>query len=509
MFKKLKEYINKRKQKNIDYWANLDLEREEKIEKIKKSRSDRFLKDSKRLVFEALFLLIILLIVPLYMYISSHVDFKNVHESASAYAEEINISDVAYEDVVNDSTAIVNFNQILKFTSATSYVSRVDNNVGLRFTSGFNSQFPAELNFSVLANHRYYLFNDNNNGDFRLYMSGGITQEFNIIFEPTSDITITQLFVVNTSLVDLDVNIHFNIIDLTQLFGENNDDLTLQQAQELFVADYYAYDPGSVVSLSGLNSYADGYNKASSLTEYMPTASSFISSLQDVNLPNSNLFGVIERGSSSVDITTTSTTMDLSGYYPFNLVVPIGTKVSISSRAGHNNGNFSTPIKFAYLDSVGNINVITSANITSNSGFNISFTSPINLQGVYIIIPSDESTSYRVTIWDIKISMLVNNAVAGIQTAYDSGYEKGVEFASRSYGVGGNGYNQIFEAGRLQGVEDAGNYTFLSLLTSAIDVPINSVLHMLDFDLLGMNMKSFYLSLFTFAIIVFVIKLLI
>ena len=107
----------------------------------------------------------------------------------------------------------------------------------------------------------------------------------------------------------------------------------------------------------------------------------------------------------------------------------------------------------------------------------------------------------------LNISMSYQDTNLGnlVQQAYNSGYDKGIN----NYKVGNNGYNQIFEAGRLQGVEDAGNYTFLSLLTSAIDVPINSVLHMLDFDLLGMNMKSFYLSLFTFAIIVFVIKLLI
>lgn len=70
-------------------------------------------------------------------------------------------------------------------------------------------------------------------------------------------------------------------------------------------------------------------------------------------------------------------------------------------------------------------------------------------------------------------------------------------------------YNQGYSAGYNKGVESGHNYTFLSLIGAVVDAPLGAFRSMFDFEILGMNMSSFMLSLFSISIIIVVIKLLI
>ncbi len=88
-----------------------------------------------------------------------------------------------------------------------------------------------------------------------------------------------------------------------------------------------------------------------------------------------------------------------------------------------------------------------------------------------------------------------------------------------------NNYNVVFEEGKKQGYDEGyrvgqekgyaegskaqGDYSFLGLIGAVIDAPINSFRQMFDFDVLGVNMSSFMLSLFTISIIIVIIKLVI
>ena len=95
---------------------------------------------------------------------------------------------------------------------------------------------------------------------------------------------------------------------------------------------------------------------------------------------------------------------------------------------------------------------------------------------------------------------------------YDNGYNKGfndgintessrVNTTSASYLAGKNkGYSE--------GVNDSGQYTFFSLISSVVDVPIKAFVGLLDFNLFGIDMSSFYLSLFTLCIIIAIVKML-
>ena len=87
-----------------------------------------------------------------------------------------------------------------------------------------------------------------------------------------------------------------------------------------------------------------------------------------------------------------------------------------------------------------------------------------------------------------------NNTLVTDSKSYRDGYSSG---RTAGYSVG---YND--------GTEAAGNYTFFSLISSVIDVPIQAIKGLLDFNLFGVDMSSLYLSLFTLCIVIMVIKLL-
>lgn len=129
--------------------------------------------------------------------------------------------------------------------------------------------------------------------------------------------------------------------------------------------------------------------------------------------------------------------------------------------------------------------------------------------------------------------------LAGLNAAsksyYDTGYKNG-------YAVGNtDGYNNGFSAGDSKGYQrglnDANNYTFLSLFGAIFDVPIQALFGgtqrlpagtkitdssgntitltsdttvnrggMLNFDIMGVNLSGFVLALFSMSIIIIVIK---
>lgn len=64
------------------------------------------------------------------------------------------------------------------------------------------------------------------------------------------------------------------------------------------------------------------------------------------------------------------------------------------------------------------------------------------------------------------------------------------------------GYDEGKTVGYNEGVEDAHTYTFWNLITATIDAPINAFVSMLDFEVLGVNMQAFYISILTAALVI-------
>lgn len=96
------------------------------------------------------------------------------------------------------------------------------------------------------------------------------------------------------------------------------------------------------------------------------------------------------------------------------------------------------------------------------------------------------------------------------QIGYDDGYGQGLlDGEEGAYGLGyTNGFNLGNEQGYNQGLNDgrSENITFLSLLTAVVDAPIQAIYKAFDFEVLGMNMRDFFLGLVSIAIIIFIIR---
>lgn len=93
----------------------------------------------------------------------------------------------------------------------------------------------------------------------------------------------------------------------------------------------------------------------------------------------------------------------------------------------------------------------------------------------------------------------------GEQNGYDKGYETG---RSEGYIRGEDlGYTKGYNNGYSEGVNDAGQFTFLSLLTSVVDAPIQAIRGLLNFEILGFNLSTFFFSIITICIIIFIVRL--
>lgn len=114
----------------------------------------------------------------------------------------------------------------------------------------------------------------------------------------------------------------------------------------------------------------------------------------------------------------------------------------------------------------------------------------------------------------------------GYNYGLDSGLTNGYE---RGYGEGSsigykNGYNIGFDRGKIEGASNANDYSFLSLASSVFDAPIALIVGtmqdtngdgvadtrvggLLNFDLLGVNIASFLLAIFTVCVIIALVKL--
>lgn len=97
----------------------------------------------------------------------------------------------------------------------------------------------------------------------------------------------------------------------------------------------------------------------------------------------------------------------------------------------------------------------------------------------------------------------------GYNSGYSDGYNNGYYYGDLE------GYESGYKSGEIvgynngysEGVEDSGNYSFLSLIGAVIDAPVSAFTSLLNFELLGVNILGFISGLLTLALIIFIIKL--
>lgn len=81
---------------------------------------------------------------------------------------------------------------------------------------------------------------------------------------------------------------------------------------------------------------------------------------------------------------------------------------------------------------------------------------------------------------------------------FNEGYEKGKT----------DGYRNGYDVGFTAGATDGNDYTFTGLLSAIFDVPVKTFTSLFNFDLLGVNLANFFLSMLTLAVVLAVVRML-
>lgn len=147
---------------------------------------------------------------------------------------------------------------------------------------------------------------------------------------------------------------------------------------------------------------------------------------------------------------------------------------------------------------------------TTTNGFEICFFDVNDKRFFIQLVASNDFSSYYENLVPER-TIFVNQNMSSNEY-YSSGYSDG-------YIAGDNagqviGYNNGYSAGQIsgradgynQGVEDANQYTFLSLIGAVIDAPITAFTSLLNFNVFGFNMLSMLTGLLTVGIIIAIIR---
>lgn len=85
---------------------------------------------------------------------------------------------------------------------------------------------------------------------------------------------------------------------------------------------------------------------------------------------------------------------------------------------------------------------------------------------------------------------------AGYQSGYEEGYTTGKNENTQSY----------YDKGYSDGWAASGSGTFTSLFTAVIDAPVAAFTNLLDFQILGVDMKKFVLALISLALVLAIVR---
>lgn len=97
----------------------------------------------------------------------------------------------------------------------------------------------------------------------------------------------------------------------------------------------------------------------------------------------------------------------------------------------------------------------------------------------------------------------------GYNAGQNDGYNKGYSFGEYDgYNSGYKAGNTVgYENGYNKGLSDSNQYTFINLIGATIDAPIHYFQSLFNFELLGVNLSSFLMGLFTLCVVVTIVKL--
>lgn len=162
-----------------------------------------------------------------------------------------------------------------------------------------------------------------------------------------------------------------------------------------------------------------------------------------------------------------------------------------------------------YYDSSNNYVYYSYTGASMDSGVrSLTFTVPTGVVGMFVVIYCNAGVKCKVPIIKLEkgsnfTGFVVSDYSSGV--GYGQGYYDG--YALGSLNVNTQRYNEGYNAGHAAGVSEANNFTFLSLMSSVVDAPLTAFRSMFNFNLLGVNISSLLMALFSAAVIILVVKL--
>lgn len=393
---------------------------------------------------------------------------------------------VSAEELTNNS--VLNFNQLFDISKIPS--SNVVDSIYVNYDFTQGNFYYLQQDINVLAGHKYLVVGAQP-GLCRLQFDSPHTLYFN---EPNSIATAqyndTAKFYAYSAGSGSYKSI-IQIFDLTQIFGFGNEPISYDQFKSYFVSPYYGYTISTLVPLDATTSYSQGYTDGIQSFSVVTAADDIYNSSYYAKGTVTDILSVNDFAPYFIKLVPTTDTDD-------HLIFPM-----ISTIPANSNFTISGYISSYVYDQTGTLNIYAYVNnkdyiqlgtINFNSSSMVSFSINLNLPFSVSNIAFDSTKSSL--LGDVTVTYKVSNLQKLTQDNYDAGR------ASRDHDV-----TIAFENGKKVGMSQANPYTFNALFGAVFDAPIQALTGLLDFDILGVNMKGLYLSLFTLALIIFVVKL--
>lgn len=429
-----------------------------------------------------------------------------------AYTTNANKVYADYEDLSGDT--IVNFNQLsLNINISISFASGGNSEAGFYYQNGSTSSgdfASSNMGFSNLdSSHKYYykmLITDysSNVSHMRLYFNSYARTLFLYpegngtyygIVTGLSSYDLPRLYKTDTNAATFTLTWQF--IDLSLMYGVGNEP-SLAQCQEIFTAEYYFYNTGTTLTLNGVDAYQEGVSDTLASLNYTIAATDSYNNLSAFTY-NGTIGGISDR--------YTQTTLPYQvvvcwSYvsFAFNATVSAGTTMHLTGYFA-SYGTSTDEVLLGVLNNDILVNVATvdvSDYEVTTTGFkyvDIYFSLPYNADSL-IFYCSNTANPYFV-LGDLELTFVIADYSTFYSQAYNTGYDKG--FVA--------GVSKGETIGYSNGIAAAENATFQSLFAAIIDAPVNVIASSLDFDLLGINLKTFFFSLFTIALVITIVRI--
>ena len=384
------------------------------------------------------------------------------------------------------SESLLNFNQLV-----------LNDYINYSITDGFYTRWITNDNLNI-SNQIFYITCKSNNNLALVY------NNLNNDYLGLANLQSEMPFYGNLSVNKFGVYFNevgsysdLNIINLTQMYGSGNEP-TLEECEKIFISTYN-YNSGVVLPFSYIQAYNNGVTDVYNSLSYSIVASDSYNNLKAYSLNGdsvlSNKYIQEYNGETIYYVQVKNACL-----FEFNYPLSAGDVINFTGYAV-DYGNIS-PLYVYALTNNGLVK-IKEFTFVKDSDY---FSNVINLSFNYIcasnvtglVFQNQDTTNNYVNLGNLEVNLQVQNISTLTAQAFNSGV---ASVDTQSYYV--SGYN----AGKSAGINESNEYSFSSLISAVIDTPINSIKNMLDFNILGVNMKSLYLSLFTLCLIIAVVKL--